>query len=310
VWLCRQAEFKHASGVAGMNSVDQVLIQTPIHLPCQRVAAPAVELRAIRHGFGQGPAFLPVVEDISLSIPHGQFVSIVGPSGCGKSTLLRLIAGLAQPAGGEIFVYGSKVTSIRTDVGYMFQTDALLPWRTVLDNVALPLKFQGIPRRERTKLAKEWIRIVGLFGFEGAFPHQLSGGMRKRVSLACTLVAGHRIILMDEPFSALDVQTRSLMENELMTIWQRERKTVLFITHDLEEAIALSDNVVVLSARPTRVKGVYPIPLPRPRNVLDIRSDVQFHNLYTQLWSDLRDEVMAGYDEERRAAGANSVTPP
>ncbi|MBX9589842.1 MAG: ABC transporter ATP-binding protein [Hyphomonadaceae bacterium] len=246
---------------------------------------------------------------MSLSIPDGKFVSVVGPSGCGKSTLLRLISGLAHPVGGEVLVHASKVTGIRTDVGYMFQTDALLPWRTVLDNVALPLKFQGMARSRRHELAREWIRIVGLHGFENAFPHQLSGGMRKRVSLACTLVASPRVILMDEPFSALDVQTRSLMENELMAIWQRERKTVVFITHDLEEAIALSDSVVVLSARPTRVKGVYPIPLPRPRNVLDIRSDIEFHGLYTRLWNDMRDEVMAGYDQERIAAGMTASNP-
>jgi len=285
------------------------LKQYQMSLPRQDSAAPAVELRAIQHGFGHGSSFLPVVENVSLSIPDGEFVSVVGPSGCGKSTLLRLISGLAQPSGGEIFVHGSKVTGIRTDVGYMFQNDALLPWRTVLDNVALPLKFQGMDRRQRAELAREWIRTVGLLGFENAFPHQLSGGMRKRVSLACTLVASPRIILMDEPFSALDVQTRSLMENELMAIWQRERKTVVFITHDLEEAIALSDNVVVLSARPTRVKGVYPIPLPRPRNVLDIRSDIEFHGLYTTLWNDMRDEVMAGYDQERRAAGMSARNP-
>ncbi len=280
-----------------------------LNIADREATVPAVELRSIRHGFGQGANFLPVVEDVSISIPDGQFVSVVGPSGCGKSTLLRLISGLSPPVGGEVFVHGSKVTGIRTDVGYMFQVDALLPWRTVLDNVGLPLKFKGRPRAERDKHAREWIRIVGLSGFENAFPHQLSGGMRKRVSLACTLVASPRVILMDEPFSALDVQTRSLMEDELMAIWQRERKTVVFITHDLEEAIALSDNVVVLSARPTRVKGVYPIPLPRPRNVLDIRSDIDFHGLYTRLWEDMRDEVMAGYQQERQAAGMSVSSP-
>ena len=276
--------------------------------PHAETSTPAVELRHVRHGFQQSGKFLPVVEDVTLTISEGEFVSVVGPSGCGKSTLLRLISGLAPPAGGDILVRGQRVTGIRTDVGYMFQTDALLPWRTVLDNVALPLKFQRLRRRAREARAREWIDVVGLSGFESAFPHQLSGGMRKRVSLACTLVASPDLILMDEPFSALDVQTRSLMENELMAIWQRERKTVVFITHDLEEAIALSDKVVVLSARPTRVKAVHPIPLARPRNVLDIRSDLAFHQLYTLLWDDMRDEVVTGYDQERRATGMRTAS--
>ena len=262
-----------------------------------------VEMKRVRHGFGQGDKFLLVIEDVTLAIGEGEFVAIVGPSGCGKSTLLRVISGLSPPLDGEVRVRGQVVDNVRTDVGYMFQTDALLPWRTVLDNVALPLKFKGMERAAREARAREWIVTVGLRGFEDAFPHQLSGGMRKRVSLACTLVASPDVILMDEPFSALDVQTRSLMENELMAIWQRERKTVLFVTHDLEEAIALSDKVVVLSARPTKVKAVHKIELPRPRNVLDVRSELAFHTLYTRLWDDMRDEVLTGYNQERQAAG-------
>jgi len=264
---------------------------------------PAVEIRDIRHGFMQSGRYLPVIDRLSLSVAEGEFLSIVGPSGCGKSTLLRLISGLSSPAGGAAYVNGERVDRVRDDVGYMFQTDALLPWRTVLDNVALPLKIRKVSRRDREARAREWITTVGLRGFEDSFPHQLSGGMRKRVSLACTMVATPDIILMDEPFSALDVQTRSLMENELMAIWQRERKTVLFVTHDLEEAIALSDKVVVLSARPTKVKAVRSIDLSRPRNVLDVRSELTFHTLYTQLWDDMRDEVLSGYQQERAAAG-------
>jgi NitT/TauT family transport system ATP-binding protein len=214
-----------------------------------------------------------------------------------------MISGLLKPTGGDVFVRGAKVEKIRTDVGYMFQTDALLPWRTVLDNVALPLKYKRMARQSREQMAREWIATVGLSGFEDAYPHQLSGGMRKRVSLASMLVASPDIILMDEPFSALDVQTRSMMENELMAIWQRERKTVLFVTHDLEEAIALSDKVVVLSARPARVKAVCRIDLPRPRNVLDIRIDKDFHAYYAQLWGEMRDEVVSGYNQEKISAG-------
>jgi NitT/TauT family transport system ATP-binding protein len=271
---------------------------------------PIVELKRVRHGFGQGDKFLLVIEDVTLAIGEGEFVAIVGPSGCGKSTLLRVISGLSPPLDGEVRVRGEIVDNVRTDVGYMFQTDALLPWRTVLDNVALPLKFKGVERTAREAKAREWIVTVGLRGFEDAFPHQLSGGMRKRVSLACTLVASPDVILMDEPFSALDVQTRSLMENELMAIWQRERKTVLFVTHDLEEAIALSDKVVVLSARPTKVKAVHTIELARPRNVLDVRSELAFHTLYTRLWDDMRDEVLTGYNQERQAAGMQPTSAP
>jgi NitT/TauT family transport system ATP-binding protein len=265
-----------------------------------------VELRHIQHSFSQGGKILPVIEDVNIVLDEGEFVSVVGPSGCGKSTLLRMISGLMKPTGGEVFVRGQKTEMVRSDVGYMFQTDALLPWRTVLDNVALPLKFKSIARAPREKVAREWLATVGLTGFEDAFPHQLSGGMRKRVSLASMLVASPDIILMDEPFSALDVQTRSLMENELMAIWQRERKTVLFVTHDLEEAIALSDKVIVLSARPTHVKAVCTIELARPRNVLDIRSDKEFHAYYTRLWGEMRDEVVSGYNQERLASGMQS----
>jgi NitT/TauT family transport system ATP-binding protein len=262
-----------------------------------------VELKHIQHVFVRDGKSLQVIEDVNFILGAGEFVSVVGPSGCGKSTLLRMISGLMKPTGGDVFVRGKRVDKVRTDVGYMFQTDALLPWRTVLDNVALPLKYKRIARREREERARAWISTVGLKGFEDAYPHQLSGGMRKRVSLASTLVVSPDIILMDEPFSALDVQTRSIMENELMAIWQRERKTVLFVTHDLEEAIALSDKVVVLSARPTRVKAVCKIDLARPRNVLDIRSDRDFHAYYAQLWSEMRDEVVSGYNQEKIASG-------
>lgn len=271
--------------------------------------AELVELRHLRHEFIRGGRALSVIEDVSLTLAEGEFVSIVGPSGCGKSTLLRMISGLMRPTGGTVLIRGEKIEEVRTDVGYMFQSDALLPWRTVEDNVALPLKFKRVAARERKERAREWITIVGLQGFEDAYPHQLSGGMRKRVSLACTLVTSPDIILMDEPFSALDVQTRSLMENELMAIWQRDRKTVLFITHDLDEAISLSDRVVVLSARPTRVKAICPIDLKRPRNVMEVRSEIEFHTLYTRLWDEMRDEVAASYNQERQASGMQVTDP-
>jgi len=236
------------------------------------------------------------VRDVSFSVGAGRFVSLVGPSGCGKTTLLGMIAGLVPLTEGRIVLDNRPLTGgVPPDIGYLFQRDALLPWKTALQNVALPLTIRRTPPAEARARAIEWMRRVGLAGFEGYYPHQLSGGMRKRVSLATTLIYGPTVLLMDEPFSALDVQTRNLMENELLDLWADTRNTVLFITHDLEEAIALSDEVIVLTAAPGRVKASYPIPLARPRNVVEIRFREQFTRLYEQIWKDLRDEVQQSY---------------
>jgi len=242
------------------------------------------------------------VEDVSLEVQAGEFVAVVGPSGCGKSTLLGMISGLLSPTTGRILVEGEEVTGINKKLGYLFQRDALLPWKSIRDNVALPLLFRGWEARRARAQAGEWIQRVGLTGFEGYHPHQLSGGMRKRASLATTMVYQPDIILMDEPFAALDVQTRNLMENDLLEIWAQERKTVLFITHDLEEAIALSDRVVVLTASPGRVKGAYDIPLGRPRTVTEVRFHPAFGPLYESMWKDLKDEVRISYEKSRRLA--------
>ena len=262
------------------------------------VGAAAVEIDGVAHVFKSHGRELTVLQDATFKVASGTFVSIVGPSGCGKSTILRMISGLLAPTAGTVRIDGEAVTGLRTDVGFMFQTDALIPWRTVLENIALPLKFQGVAKAEREDRARAWIATVGLEGFESSYPHQLSGGMRKRVSLACTLVSDPSTILMDEPFSALDVQTRNMMENELISIWARDKKTVVFVTHDLEEAIALSDYVVVLTARPARVKAVRAIDLPRPRDILNVRTEQAFHDLYTVLWNDMRDEVRRSYADE------------
>jgi NitT/TauT family transport system ATP-binding protein len=236
------------------------------------------------------------VRDVSFSVAPGRFVSLVGPSGCGKTTLLGMIAGLVPVTEGRITLGGRPVVGgVPPDLGYLFQRDALLPWKTALENVALPLTIRGRSAAEARARATQWLRRVGLAGFESYYPHQLSGGMRKRVSLATTLIYGPTVLLMDEPFSALDVQTRNLMENELLELWAETRNTVLFITHDLEEAIALSDEVLVLTAGPGRVKASYPIPLPRPRNVVEIRFREEFTRLYEQIWKDLRDEVQQSY---------------
>lgn len=262
-----------------------------------------IHLDRVSKRFAAGPdGAFTAVEGVSFVVRAGEFVSVVGPSGCGKSTLLGLVSGLLPPSGGRILVEGAETAGINKKLGYLFQRDALLPWKTVLDNVALPLLFRRWPPAEARERARDWIRRVGLAGFERYHPYQLSGGMRKRVSLATTMVYGPEIILMDEPFAALDVQTRNLMENELLEIWAQDRKTVLFITHDLEEAIALSDRVIVMTASPGRVKGTYDIPLVRPRSVTDVRFDPAFSSLYEAMWKDLKDEVQISYEKSRHHA--------
>ena len=240
-----------------------------------------------------------VVSDISLSIAAGTFLALVGPSGCGKSTLLNVAAGLLAPPEGKVRILGEELRGINRHAAYLFQQDALLPWRSVLDNVRLGLDFRRVPAPEADRRARSFIARVGLAGFEDRFPHQLSGGMKKRVAIAQSWIVDPTILLMDEPFGALDVQTRQNMENELLDLWQESRKTVLFITHDLEEAIALADRVVVLTAGPARIKGVYDVDLPRPRDVVEIRLNPDFTTLYRQIWGDLRDEVKRSYADGR-----------
>ena len=232
---------------------------------------------------------------VELEVAPERFVALVGPSGCGKSTTLSLVSGLDTPTSGTVTVRGTRVDGITTSMGFLFQRDALMPWKTVYDNVLLPLQLRGTGAAEARRRVEEWISRVGLRGFEKAFPYQLSGGMRKRVSLAQTLVYDPEILLMDEPFSALDVQTRNLMEGELLNLWQGSGKTVIFVTHDLEEAIALADEVVVMTAGPARVKARYDVTLPRPRDIESVRFDPRFTELYSRMWNDLRDEVLESY---------------
>lgn len=260
------------------------------------------------------------VRDVTLSVAPGEFVSVVGPTGCGKSTLLNVAAGLLAPSSGKVDVFGAALDGLNTRAGYMFQADSLMPWRTALQNVTAGLEFRGIPPAEARAQAEDWLRRVGLGGFGDRYPHQLSGGMRKRTSLAQTLVLDPDIILMDEPFSALDVQTRQLMENEVLALWAGDdgrraapgpaaapagrdaRKAVLFITHDLDEAIAMSDRVVVMSAGPgSHPIGEFAIDLPRPRDVAEVRVTPRFVELHRAIWDVLREEVLKGYRQQLAA---------
>lgn len=241
------------------------------------------------------------VADTSLRVRAGEFVSVVGPTGCGKSTLLNIAAGLMQASSGSVKIFGQAVQGVHPRVGYMFQSDALMPWRSALDNVQIGLQYRGMPPEQAREQAQSWLQRVGLAGFGDRYPHQLSGGMRKRAALAQVLVLDPDIILMDEPFSALDIQTRQLMENEVLALWAAKRKAVLFITHDLDEAIAMSDRVVVLSAGPgTHPIGDFSIDLPRPRDVAEVRSDARFVDLHRQIWSVLRAEVLKGYAQQQQ----------
>jgi NitT/TauT family transport system ATP-binding protein len=245
------------------------------------------------------------VREVQLTVGAGEFVSVVGPTGCGKSTLLNVAAGLLAPSLGTVQVFGQPLAGLNTRAGYMFQAESLMPWRSALANVRAGLEFRGVPAVEADAHANDWLRRVGLGGFGDRYPHQMSGGMRKRASLAQVLALDPDIILMDEPFSALDIQTRQLMENELLQLWAEKKKAVLFITHDLDEAIALSDRVVVMSAGPgSRPIGDFVVDLERPRDVAEVRVTPRFIELHQAIWAVLRDEVLKGYQQQLQVKAA------
>ena len=276
-----------------------------------RPGTPALELRGVSCTFvskdDPGQRYT-AVQGVDLTVGAGEFVSVVGPTGCGKSTLLNVAAGLLAPSTGEALVFGRRLDDrtafpdgINTRAGYMFQAESLMPWRTALGNVMAGLEFRGAP--DAKAVAEDWLRRVGLGGFGDRYPHQLSGGMRKRTSLAQTLALDPDIILMDEPFSALDIQTRQLMENEVLALWASKKKAVLFITHDLDEAIAMSDRVVVLSAGPaSRPIGEFAIDIPRPRDVAEVKVTPRFLELHAAIWAVLREEVLKGYEQQLKKA--------
>ena len=255
--------------------------------------APAIEFDDVSLRFISADGNATVaLRNFSMKVARGEFVAIVGPTGCGKSTTLNMITGLLKPTVGSVKIMGQPIQGIDPRIGFVFQADAVFPWKSVRDNVAAGPIFRGKPKAEALALADQWIRRVGLEGFGDHYPHQLSGGMRKRVALAQTFINQPEILLMDEPFSALDMQTRTLMQDELLGLWSGTGGSVVFVTHDLEEAIALADRVFVLSARPATLKCVYDIDLPRPRVMSQVRYDPQFIDLSKRIWDDLREEVV------------------
>ena len=243
--------------------------------------------------YGRHDRAYTAVSSVSIDVHEGEFVSIVGPTGCGKSTILNIAAGLLAPTHGVVTVLGEPLKGLNREAGYMFQADALMPWRTALENVSAGLEYRGLPIKRCREEALRWLARVGLGAAADRYPHQLSGGMRKRTSLAQILVLNPRMLLMDEPFSALDIQTREMMENQLLDIWNADRKSVLFITHDLGEAIALSDRVIVFSAGPgSHPIGSFLIDLPRPRDIFEVQHDARFIQLHRDIWETLKGEVL------------------
>ena len=231
------------------------------------------------------------VRDVDLAVHANEFVCIIGPSGCGKTTLLRLCTGLIRPSRGRVVYKGAPVAGINTDAGFVTQESNLYPWRTLVENVEFPLENRGMPPAERRREARAWLELMGLGGFEDHYPYQLSGGMQKRGAIARTMVYDPDVLLMDEPFGPLDAQTRMILQHELLKLWARKKKTVIFITHDLVEAIALADRVVLMTRRPGMIKHVFDIGLPRPRNIFEIHAQPGFAELYAQLWHHFKVEM-------------------
>jgi NitT/TauT family transport system ATP-binding protein len=276
-------------------------------LSATETASPAVCLSDVSIIFDvAGRQRFHAVDQARLTVGAGEFVAIVGPTGCGKSTLLNAAAGLLAPASGTVEVFGAPLVGLNRRAGYLFQQDALMPWKTALENVAIGLEVAGTPRAEARARATAWLERVGLAAFGARYPHMLSGGQRKRVALAQVLIRDPQIILMDEPFGPLDAQTRLIMGDLLLRLWSADRKAVMFVTHDLEEAIALADRVVIMSAGPAaRIIGDFPIPLERPRDISEIKLDAAFQALHRDIWHMLKTEVLKTYgDLTAMGAGA------
>ncbi|KAB2713025.1 ABC transporter ATP-binding protein [Brucella intermedia] len=269
----------------------------PSRIQVEETRKTAIALKDVQISFklADGGRFDAVAES-NLEVAENEFVAIVGPTGCGKSTLLNAVAGLLVPASGTVEISGQRLQGLNRKAGYLFQQDALMPWKTVLDNVAIGLEIAGTPKAQAREQAREWLARVGLASFGDRYPHMLSGGQRKRVGLAQVLIRNPKYLLMDEPFGPLDAQTRVIMGDLLLDLWSQDRKAVMFVTHDLEEAIALADRVVIMSAGPrARIMAEYKIPLARPREISEIRLDDKFHEIHREIWSALKEEVLKGY---------------
>jgi NitT/TauT family transport system ATP-binding protein len=241
--------------------------------------------------FVSSDKIVTAIDGINLDVAAGEFLTIVGPSGCGKSTILNIVSGLMPPTLGTITVNGQPLNGVTRDIGYVTQQANLMPWRTLIDNVAFPLEVDGVGKAERLGRARELIKLVGLAGFEQTYPDQLSGGMRQRANIIRTMIYEPKVILMDEPFGPLDAQTRVVLQDLLLNLWGRAKSTIMFITHDLQEAIGLGDRIVLLSARPGRVARIETVPLPRPRDVFKIHDSSDFRDLYDKLWLELERQV-------------------
>lgn len=266
------------------------------------MTGPKLALHNVSMVYAQRGRPFAALRDISLDVESGEFISLVGASGCGKTTLLRIVDGLVKPSLGEVLVDGQVVTRPGPDRGFVFQQDALFPWRTVLDNIIFGLEVQGRARREALERADALVRLVGLGGFERHYPHELSGGMRQRANLARALTIDPDILLMDEPFAALDAQTREIMQSELLRIWRSNRKTVLFVTHQIDEAVYLADRVVVMTSRPGQIKAVLDVDIPRPRE-LAVKRTAQFLEIVDAIWKMIEEEVKAALritDDDRQ----------
>ncbi|MBB3105018.1 ABC transporter ATP-binding protein [Azomonas macrocytogenes] len=255
------------------------------------------------------PERVVALADFNLDVREGEFLSVLGPSGCGKSTFLSILAGLAKKTAGSIRIDGQPLEGINANQGVVFQGYALFPWRTVLENIEVGLEIRGVPRAERRERAREYLELVGLEGFGGRYPHEISGGMRQRVAIARSLVYEPDVLLMDEPFAALDAQTREILQDELLRIWDRYKKTIVFITHSLDEAIFLSDRIAVMTHRPGRVKEIIEVPLPRPRQA-EVRNSEEFVHLRQRAWAVLKDEVRFASLPSRTTADVQLASPP
>jgi NitT/TauT family transport system ATP-binding protein len=250
-----------------------------------------LSLKGISKRFLARERVIKAIEELSLDVARGEFVTIVGPSGCGKSTILNIVSGLMPPTEGTVELEGRPVRGVTREVGYVTQQHNLMPWRTLIDNVSFPLQVAGIAKSERYDRAVELIKMVGLTGFERSYPHELSGGMRQRANIIRTLIYAPKVMLMDEPFGPLDAQTRVILQDQLLDIWSRTGVTIIFITHDLQEAIGLGDRVVLLSARPGRIIRIDIVAMSRPRDIFRMHDSVEFRGLYDAIWVELERQV-------------------